>query len=238
MNIKALALLATLLPITTLAMADNQAMACMHQPMGSNYSTQFVSTQEVPITQAKIDITANATVTPDQLSVFMSSLSKLQDAQNNKLVLKTVNQNKTDSGMVNVVATLEDVVPITATEVAYQFASKHSGAGVTYSVASINPYLSVDAQDSAKHVLELKLYQAAQQFAQTLNKTSGQTFSIRDFNTVGYQDGAPMPRPMYMMSRMAAPMGAMMTSAGDAGGNGLAVSQTLTLTAYVTYHAN
>ena len=162
----------------------------------------------------------------------MQSLESLKDAQNNALVLKSLSQNKTDSGLINVVATLEDIVSINNSGVSYQFAAQHSNAGVVFTVDSITPYLSVNDQNAAKHALEFQLYQKAVAFEKQINGAGGQQYHIVNFDT--NPNPMPTPQPMAVSFAMA-----RMANVSDNGSSaGLSVNQTLTLTAQVTYNGS
>jgi hypothetical protein len=224
--------LVTLLPVIALADNNTVTLSCPTQSNISVYNTQFVASAQVSIAQAKIIYSANAMLGPQNLAAFMQSLESLKDAQNNPLVLKSLSQTKTDSGLINVVAQLEDIIPINDSGTAYQFVATHNNANVTFTVVSITPYLAVAAKNDAEHALELQLYQKAVTFGQKLNGAGGPQFHIVNFDI--NPTPAPMPTPM-VTSFAAIPNNAENMSINTAP---LSVNQTLTLTANVTYNGS
>ena len=234
MKLRLLCLLGACLPLA--ALADNTvSLTCPQTQTVSVYNTSFQATTQIPVTQAKIDFVANATLNPQNLAAFMQSLSTLKDAQGNALVLKNLSQNKTDSGLINVVATLQDTVSINNTGTAYQFAAQHTNAGVVYTVASITPYLSVDAQSDAAHALELQLYKKAVAYQQQLNATGGPNYHIVNFAVT--PASMPEPRPITPMMIRTVVSNANFNS-NNSSGAGLSVDQTLNLVANVTYNGS
>lgn len=220
--------LALILP--TAVLAD-----CKNDP--TKYATavmQFQQQTEVNMTEAKVIVEVDTTVQPKDLSTTLGNLALIKDAVSGNWLLKSIQTDKTSSGLVNLTAYLQSTLPLGLVNNAYTFAQDKSSAGTTYKVVSVRPYMAPDAIQASRNKLSLKLYQAAEDYAKQLSKVSNQHYVISQVSFYSNDPTASFHPIMMNTGLIAGDANAMSHHGTDVTAN---ISQTLQMTANVTFAA-
>ncbi len=183
------------------------------------------------LSQAKVLVAVDTTINPSDLSTTLGNLSLIKDNLTGQWTLKSVKTASTASGLIDLKATLQNIMPLGSSNNAYAFAKAESTPGETFTVESIEPYLSTENLSKANQALSLELYRDAMSYQTQLSMTSGLVYHISKIN---FYSATPIytPGPLIFAARMS-------SNANDEGNSGVAhVAQDLKMSAEVTLEAD